>query len=187
MEVSHSELKALVNQLESQSRENYIPIIDREDAAVLSSLAFLAKPGLFIDLGAGVGYSTLWLAIGAMGKHTTKIIAVEWDEDLADFLKRNAHAIERVTNVKVEVVVADAIEYLNNLEGDVKFSLAFVDIEKHQYPKAFDLLVGHMIHGGIMAFHNAYYPAPPKEFFKKIERFKNIIIPTPQGLAIVSI
>lgn len=182
-----SRIKELIGQLERQSKEYYIPAIDREDAAALASLAFMAEPGLIVDLGAGIGYSALWLAIGASTKSNARIVAVEWDEDLGGILERNAHAIERATGVSVEVVVSDALDYLEGLDDNTSFSLAFVDIEKHQYPRAFDHLVKHMISGGIITFHNAYTPAPPKEFFDKISRYNSLILPTPQGLAIVRV
>lgn len=179
------EVRSLIARLEEESRKYYIPHIDREDAAALAALSFTSPPGTILDLGAGIGYSTVWLAVGASVKDGSRIVAVEWDPDVGEVLERNASAIERVTGVEVEVVVEDAIKYLEGLDDNARFSMAFVDIEKYQYPKAFDLLVNRIVSGGIMAFHNAYFPRPPEEFFERLEKYDSLIIPTPQGLAVV--
>ncbi|MCE4601007.1 MAG: class I SAM-dependent methyltransferase [Desulfurococcales archaeon] len=179
------EVRELLSRLRKESLESYVPLIDAEDGAALATLAFMAPEGLIVDLGAGVGYSALWLAIGARGKSGARIVAVEWDPDLAQVLARNAKAIERITGVGVEVVNDDALEYLDSLPEEELFSLAFVDIEKNQYPEALAKLVPRTRKGGVLAFHNAYFPSPPKSFYEMIRGYRHLIVPTPQGLAVI--
>ena len=176
----------LLKTLEEDSKRHYVPLIDKEDGASLATLAFVAPKGVYLDLGAGIGYSTLWLAIGGSGR-AEKIIAVEWDPDLAPRLDIYAKKIQGITGVDTEVVEADAIEFLENQDSNVKYSLAFVDIEKHQYQKALKLLSNRIIKGGFIAFHNAFFPRPPKEFFDEAGKYDNRIIPTPQGLLIIRV
>lgn len=187
MEKPDEVLEELIEEIAAQSERHYVPAIDGEDAAALAALAFTADPGLMVDLGAGVGYSTLWMAIGARGKPAARIIAVEWDEDLVEVLRRNADAIREATGVSVDVVNSDAVDYLESLDEGVSFTLSFIDVEKHIYPQVFDLLRRHVSKGGLIAFHNAYYPSPPKEFYEKISGYTVTVIPTTAGLGVIRV
>jgi len=91
----------LLGSLALESRRLFIPLIDPEDGSALASLAYLAPPGLVVDLGAGIGYSTAWLAIGASANPSRpRIIAVEHDSRLAASLRRNAPAIMDALDVR---------------------------------------------------------------------------------------
>ncbi|MCE4620047.1 MAG: class I SAM-dependent methyltransferase [Desulfurococcales archaeon] len=187
MSLDYEKIRGLLEKLEEESRKHYIPLIDREDGAALAAIAYAAPRGLFLDLGAGVGYSTAWIAVGAAGK-ADKIIAVEWDPDLAPRLELHADLIREASGVRVEVVNADAIEYLEQHKQELEgVAMAFVDIEKWQYRRALQLLAPVTVTGGYIAFHNAFFPRPPKEFFDEASRYDHTIIPTPQGLLIVRV
>ena len=187
MNLDYEAIRSLLETLEAESRKHYIPLIDREDGVALAAIAYTAPRGLFLDLGAGVGYSTAWIAIGATGR-AEKIIAVEWDPDLAPRLELHADLIREATGVRVEVVNSDALEYLERHRQELEgVAMAFVDIEKWQYKKALQLLAPLMVNGGYIAFHNAFIPRPPREFFDEASKYDNIIIPTPQGLLMIRV
>ncbi len=182
--MEYKSILELIKVLEEDSKRHYVPLIDREDGAVLATLAYTAPPGIYLDLGAGLGYSTLWLAIGGSGR-AEKIIAVEWDPDLIPRLEINAKRIEEATGVKIEVVQDDAVKFLMESGREISFALVFVDIEKWQYARVLQLLSNRMVKGGFASFHNAFFPRPPEEFFREASRYDNRIIPTPQGLMII--
>lgn len=65
-------------------------------------------------------------------------------------------------------------------------ALAFIDIEKHQYLDALRLLEDRLRPGGAAFFHNAFFPAPPEEFFVAASRepWRSTILPTPAGMLV---
>lgn len=177
-------IRDLLEDLEAQSYKLLVPLIDREDGAVLAALAYLSPKGLILDLGAGIGYSTAWLALGAsMNPYKPSIIAVEYDKRLAKQLRINSAALRDRFGIEVKVVEGDAIAFLEDL-GLESVGLGFVDVEKYQYPLVLDLLVPRLVAGGIGVFHNAYTPRPPESFFEKVSGLGSLVIPTPQGLLV---
>ena len=167
-----------------ESERLWVPSIDWEDGLVLQSLAFAAGEGLVVDLGAGAGYSTLWLLAGMADscRKRCRLFAVERRRDRAETARRLLSSIP-VENVEVEVLVGDALEAVKELR---EISLAFVDIDKARYPEALSLLEERLIEGGLAVFHNAYTPPPPPGFLEKASQppWLSTIIPTDQGLLV---
>ncbi len=180
----------LIEVLEEIRRESLsrgIPAIDPEDGMVLQALAFhIASSGgdTVIDAGAGVGYSTAWLAAGleAGCRSRCRLIAIEYDPGKASRIKGNLDKLG-LGRVEVLVRVGEALEVLKDL-GSV--DMAFIDIEKYQYPDALEVLKRILKKGGLAAFHNAYFPPPPPEFFDAVSRppWRYTVIPTPAGLLV---
>ncbi len=168
-----------------------IPAIDPEDGMILASTAFSTRPReeVYIDAGAGIGYSTLWIALGVEPSCSGKcrVIAIEYDEGLAERLEANLTSLEDLFNsVSFEVIKGDALEVLSHhLENTVGY--VFVDVEKRDYPRMLDILEETLEPGGLALFHNAFVPRPPEEFFEKIGRrpWRSVIVPTKAGLALV--
>jgi len=183
-------LLAFIRELESRSRALGIPSIEWEDGLVLHALSIVAGSRGEVtaaDLGAGIGYSTLWIAAGLEEscRGACRVYAVEEDPELASLGERLASKAP-LRRVKVEWVEGDAIEFLASLP-DGSLDLAFVDIDKHLYPEALRLLASKLSPGGAAVFHNAYLPAPPSEFYELAGRepWRGGITPTRLGLAVL--
>jgi predicted O-methyltransferase YrrM len=85
------------------------------------------EPGMIIELGTGLGISTLYLAAGSP---VTPLHTVEGQPSRADF---SAHLIKRCGFFSVKVHVGEIGEVLDRLpEAGEKRFLAFVD-GNHQY------------------------------------------------------
>ena len=170
-----------------------IPSISEEDGlvfqAVTSTYASLREkePLLVLDLGAGVGYSTLWLVLGLIPYCETRkcsIVAVERDPSLAQYARELLYkAPIEPSLLSITVATSDAIEYLGSL-NNCSVDIAFIDIDKGQYLKALRLLVYKLKPRGIALFHNALLPRPPKEFFQEAFKkpWRSTIIPTRLGI-----
>lgn len=180
----------ILNDILRDSEALGIPSIDPMDGAVLMAEAFkVATSGgrIFLDLGAGVGYSTAWIALGVeMGclEGNCTVKAVEIDPYRAERLERNMQRLG-LNKVEVKVVRDEALRLLMALEpGSV--SMAFVDIEKNQYLEALNLLKTKLRPGGVALFHNAFFPEPPPEFFNAVSQapWRSSVIPTPAGLLV---
>ncbi|ABU82117.1 O-methyltransferase [Ignicoccus hospitalis] len=165
-----------------RSRRLGIPHIPLEDAYVLQGTSFAAlanAEGVALDLGAGIGFSALWIlqAAKAFGK---RLIAVEREARFFEELKGLAE------KAGFEAVHGDALDFLKGFEEPVAF--AFVDVDKEQYPDVLELLYEKLGKGGVMLFHNAIFPPPPQTFFEKLKelKVKYLVVPTSLGLVVAA-
>jgi len=165
-----------------RSRSLGIPHIPLEDAYVIYSTAFVAlshSDGLALDLGAGIGFSTIWIAEAAK-KFNRKVIAVERDETLFRELK------EVAKKAGFEAVKGDAVEFLRNLNPS-SVAFAFVDVDKDLYPEVVKLLDEKLVPEGVAVFHNAFIPTPPREFLDELsKRMAYVVVPTTLGLVVAT-
>ena len=166
-----------------------IPAIDPEDGMILEATAFQASSAgasLAVDAGAGIGYSTAWIALGleAGCRGECRLIAIEYDPGKARRIRESLEPLG-LEKVRVEVVEGDALEYLARLPPG-SLGYAFVDVEKSQYPAVLDLLSALQPGGGVALFHNAYFPPPPRAFYEKASAppWRSLVIPTPAGMLI---
>jgi predicted O-methyltransferase YrrM len=187
----------LVEFLEDLSNRFWVPSIERDDGLVLASLSsYAASLGgkVFIDAGAGVGYSTLWILYGLAGVRTASnviVYAVEWrGERFKQLAKVLDEAVKELFGdsraVEVRAVHGDAIEFLKNLDKEVDF--IFIDIEKHQYIDMLKLLPQKLSGIGLAVFHNALIPGLDEDIWSYLRNTGSLvyhIIPTNMGLLLV--
>lgn len=185
-----STLVKVAEKLYKESLELGIPAISFTDGLILSLTTFSKCSTndyvTVVDGGAGVGFSTLFLAYGMSMGCKGLLTAVEWDRRRFERLKVNAKILEKFVGeyVVVEVIEGDFLEYLENV-SDESLDVAFIDVEKRVYPIAARLLKRKLRRGGVALFHNAITPRPPPEFFEVVLReFKSIIVPTDAGILV---
>ncbi len=177
----------IIHRLEQESTELGIPSISREDGTLLAGLAFsrcTEEPGFLVDAGAGIGFSTAWLALGSLASRgKCRVIAIEYDSRLYRSLLTASRQLSRF--VPVEAVNENALHALGRVRGA---TLIFVDIEKDQYPEALELVEEALLPGGVVAFHNAIFPPPPASFFRMIEDkgWPSVVVPTLAGGMLVA-
>jgi caffeoyl-CoA O-methyltransferase len=138
----------ILDEMHQLAAERDFPIVGPEVGRLLAQLASLGKAKRVFEMGSGFGYSTLWFAraVGSAGHvwHT--------DGDAAntacakDFLGR-AGVSERVT-----FTTGDALEALASSEGE--YDIVFCDVDKHQYPAAYDVLKDRVCVGGVVIVDN---------------------------------
>jgi predicted O-methyltransferase YrrM len=183
--------------LEEESRRFWISHIDREDGYVLASLSYyIATLGgkVFIDAGAGIGYSTSWIMYGLSKASTSGKIylyAIEKDPARCRYLEENMKKLKSTllgneSAVEVNVLNRDAVDFLG--EEDLEIDMIFVDIEKKRYIDILRILPTKLSIIGIAVFHNALVPGLDKEFVEFLEKQNKLVhhvIPTSLGLLIV--
>jgi predicted O-methyltransferase YrrM len=122
----------VMREMEELAERERIPIVHWETGRFLASLVRATDPGLVLEVGTAIGYSTLHMA-EALGRG--RIVTIERDPErvrqAGDFLAR-AGGAERV-----EIVEADAMEALERLKGP--FDLIFLDATKTEYPRYLEL------------------------------------------------
>lgn len=168
------------------SRKLGVPNIDYEDGYVILSTAYVTAVSLkklnAIDAGAGVGFSTVWMARALEESEVTGIIfAVERD------LRRFNALVKLVNDYKLKDMIVpvneDAMEYAKKVE-DVNF--VFIDIDKHLYLDFFKIIKDKVQKGGVVLAHNVNYRfGSVRSFLKEAsEEWKTIVVPTSEGISI---
>lgn len=155
----------------------------------LSRIVCLKGNATIVDAGAGLGFSTAWLIMGSasLPSNMVRIDAVEYDSHRFEKLVRNIEELLSITGLertRVNFVYDDAINYFR--KTSFQYDLAFIDVEKHQYPDVLDILVDKLRTGGFAVFHNVIEPPPPPGFIEKLHGtpWVTTIIPTRRGLSV---
>ncbi len=126
-----------------------IRAMDPASAKFLSLLVMANKAQTIVEIGSGVGYSTLWLAYAASitgGKMITcEIDPAKADETRANLAKANLSSY-------VEVLTGDARTLLRQRQEALDF--VFIDAEKGQYETYFDVVYKRMKLGAMLVADN---------------------------------
>ncbi len=126
-----------------------IRAMDPDAAKLLSILAVSNKARNIVEVGSGVGYSTLWLAYAA-SLTGGKVLACELDPAKADLLRAN---IEQAgMSAWVEILVGDARDLLRQRDEPVDF--LFLDAKKDLYETYFDVVYKRMGMGAMIVADN---------------------------------
>ncbi len=164
--------------LERESERVGIPYVPKEDGLIIFSLFsyIKMKRGRIkaVDLGAGIGVSTAWIAMALDEKD--ELYAVERDP----LLYKRALSIwsKSPFKVRVKFVNKDALNFLD----ESSFHAAFIDIEKDLYEE----VLKRAKYEDFLLFHNAIFPKPPRGFFEAVRKRKHVLIPTTLGLMLVT-
>lgn len=159
--------------------------ISRVTAEFLNILIKENKAKEVLEVGTSNGYSGIWLAkaVKQTGGHLTTIEF--WDKRL-DVAKENFRlcGVEDV----VTTLKGSACELLEELPEDYKIDLAFVDANKSEYIKYFELIDKHLKVGGIIACDNVLsHEEKCRPFIDAINShpdYENVVLKLPAGLSV---
>ena len=158
--------------------------ISRVTAEFLYTLIRAEKAKNVVEVGTSNGYSGIWLgnAVKSIGGHLTTIEF--WDKRL-DIAKENFKTC-KVDDV-ITTLKGSALEVLEDLPEDFVIDLAFVDANKSEYIKYYEVIDKHLKVGGIIACDNVLsHEAKCKPFIDAINanpNYENVILPLPAGLS----
>jgi predicted O-methyltransferase YrrM len=160
----------VLKEMEKYAAENGFPIIGPMVGPFLRQLAVITGAKNILELGSGYGYSAYWFAGGI--PDDGKIICTDSDEDnmerALEYLKRGGH------HGKVDFRLGDALEIAGKLDGP--FDIILNDIDKQDYPVAFDIALNLLKPGGIFITDNVLWSGrvlsrEPDETTKGIQEF----------------
>ncbi len=145
------ERSATLQEIERQAKERDIPIVGPAVGRLFYQYARLLGAKTVFEMGSAVGYSTIWwaMAVGEGGKvHYT------------DGSRKNADEARRYFEQagmadRIEVHVGDAIEILS--ERKEQFDILFLDIDKHDYPRAARMAPERVRRGGLFITDNTLW------------------------------
>jgi caffeoyl-CoA O-methyltransferase len=115
---------------------------------LLALLSKLVRPSRILEIGTYTGYSALCLAEGlAPGG---KLHTIEVNEELEDLIRE--YVARAGLEDSIVLHLGEAARVIPGLEGP--FDLVFIDADKENYSKYFDLVVGRLRPGGLIVADN---------------------------------
>jgi len=159
----------------------------------LSMISKLVNPEIIVEVGTYTGYSCLCLAEGL--KKNGKIITIEKDEEFASIAKKFFDRSEY--KEKISLLIEDATKAIENISE--KIDLAFIDADKLNYTKYYDMLFPKLKNGGLIVADNVLWSGKVtkevsddetqsiKDFNTKVkndERIENLIVGIRDGIMV---
>ncbi len=145
------EREPVLQEMERQAKERDIPIVGPAVGRLFYQYARLINAKTVFEMGSAIGYSTIWWAkaVGEDGKvHYTDGSRKNADEARRYF--QQAGVADRI-----EVHVGDALEILS--ERKEHFDILFNDVDKHDYPRVFNMAAARVRKGGLFITDNALW------------------------------
>ncbi len=158
--------------------------VEPAEGAYLRDVARKAKAKRILEVGTSTGYSGIWMAMALRG-NGGKLITLEIDPGRRRVAEENFRTAGLAD--LVEVRLGDALREIPKVEGP--FDMVFLDAEKSDYLKYYDLVIGKMRKGGVITAHNVVsHPGPMADFLARIKsdpRVKTeIVTPGWQGISV---
>jgi len=146
----------------------------------LAILAASTPEGRYLEIGTSGGYSTLWLALACReGKRRITTFEIA-DEKIK--LARQTFRSAGIEDI-VDLVEGDARKHLKAYKG---VSFCFLDAEKRHYLTCYNLVVPHLVPGGLLVVDNVIShretAGPMVRKALKDKRVDAVIVPIGSGL-----
>ena len=156
---------------------------------VLSMISHMIRPRRILEIGTYTGYSALCLAEGLA--EDGKIITIDINEELEEKVRSYLAPWQD----KIEYKIGNALEVIPTLNET--FDLVFIDADKANYGKYFDLVIGKVRGGGFLLADNVLWSGkvldknPDNDtkailaFNEKIQRdsrVENVLLPIRDGI-----
>jgi predicted O-methyltransferase YrrM len=161
---------------------------------VLSMISHMVKPKTILEIGTYTGYSALCLAEGL--QQGGKLVTLDKNEELEDRVRN--YFREAGLNQTIDYRIGNALEIIPSLQGP--FDLVFIDADKENYARYYDLVFNLVPLGGYILADNVLWGGkvldtkPDKdtkaiqEFNRKIrqdERVEHVLLTVRDGIMIV--
>ena len=155
--LGYSESELLKKNREETKKLGSVSIM-QVGAAQGAFLSILCKCGKFkncLEVGVFTGYSSL--CISSAIEDDSKLTVIDNNNEYLDIAKR----YWKLANVfeKINVIKKDALEALSELKSnpDKQFDFAFIDADKANYVKYYDLILPLMSRGGMLCIDNTLW------------------------------
>lgn len=142
-----------LHELEDYAAKNSIPIVEPETARFLSVITEIKKPQRILEIGCAIGYSAILMSEGLA--NNGKITTIEYNNDMVNIARENIK--KAGLSEKIDVIEADAKDYLSYIDDDGVFDMIFLDGPKAHYIYMLDECVRLLKKGGIIISDNVLY------------------------------
>lgn len=142
---------SILKEMELYAIKKHFPIIGPMVGRFFRQLAMATGAGRIFEMGSGFGYSAIWFAGGL--PDDGKIICTDVSEDnkriATEYFEQAGH------ETSIEFYVGDALDIIRQFDGPL--DIIFNDIDKDQYPQAFDLAIPRLKKGGLFITDNVLW------------------------------
>jgi caffeoyl-CoA O-methyltransferase len=160
----------------------------------LAMVSQMIRPHRILEIGTFTGYSALCLAEGLPSGGT--LVTIDINEELED--KVRTYFQESGLADRIDYRTGNAATIIPSLGG--QFDLVFIDADKENYSRYFDLVIDHVSEGGIILADNVLWSGkvlqekPDKDtraiiaFNRKIQedrRVENVLLPIRDGILMI--
>lgn len=162
----------------------------------LRMLSYMISPSRILEIGTYTGYSALCLAEGLVAGG--KLYTIDINEELESMVRRYISASEM--NDRIDYRIGNALNVIPTI--DETFDLVFIDADKENYAKYYDLVFDKVRAGGFIIADNVLWSGkvldnPAKmdvdtkaidDFNKMVQsdaRVDNVLLPVRDGLMVV--
>ena len=164
---------------------------------LLSMFSNMIHPHRILEIGTFTGYSAICLAEGLAPNG--KIITIDKNQELQDIIEH--YLSEAKISNQVEFILGDAMKVIPKLKGN--FDLVYLDADKSNYCKYYDLIIDRVETGGYIVADNVLWYGKVlsdeldkldretkaiKEFNQMVHedhRVENVLVPIRDGLMIL--
>jgi caffeoyl-CoA O-methyltransferase len=166
-------------------------MIGPSEGKTLEILCRLARVERAVEIGTLAGYSAIWLARGM--SPGGKLYSLELNEKHAA-VARAAVETAGLTD-RVEIIVGDALESLEDLKAQGPFDLVFIDADKGRYDQYGRWAAQNLREGGLLIGDNSYFfgrllesdtnaDAMRRFHEQSADLFNSVCLPTPDGMVV---
>ncbi|MBL7844195.1 MAG: class I SAM-dependent methyltransferase [Cyclobacteriaceae bacterium] len=160
---------------------------------LLAMISCMLQPKVILEIGTYTGYSAVCLAEGLAPDG--KLITIDINEELEERVRQYFN--EAGLSKKVDYQIGNALDIIPKLQGP--FDLVFIDADKENYARYYDLVFNLVPLGGYILADNVLWSGkvldqkPDKDtraimdFNRKIQndtRVENILMPVRDGIMI---
>lgn len=161
---------------------------------ILSMVSCMVKPFAVLEIGTYTGYSALCLAEGL--RPQGKLVTLDINEELENTVRNYFN--ESSFNAQIDYRIGNALEIIPSLHMD--FDLVFIDADKENYARYYDLVINRVPLGGYILADNVLWSGKVldekadkdtkaiKEFNRKVQddsRVENVLLPVRDGILIM--
>jgi len=142
---------AVLEEMEAYAAEHKVPIIGPACGRLLELLGRMVRAHRIFELGSAIGYSTIWWA-----RSLREGGEVFYTDSNPENAGRAAAYISRAgVYDRVRIGVGDALDLFMKTPGE--FDIVFCDVDKHYYPRVFDLALSRIRPGGLLVADNVLW------------------------------
>ena len=174
----------MINKFDEKTQKQFWNI-SRVTAEFLYTLIRTKKCKNVLEIGTSNGYSGIWLA-KALKEPDGRLTTIEFYDKRLDVAKEN-FKICGVEDI-ITPLQGSAMMHLEYLPEDFKIDFAFVDANKSEYIKYFQIIDKHLVSGGIISCDNVLsHEEKCKPFIDAINahpNYENVVLPLPAGLSL---
>jgi caffeoyl-CoA O-methyltransferase len=161
---------------------------------VLSMISCMVRPRVILEIGTFTGYSAICLAEGL--QENGKLITIDINEELHE--RVSGYFAEAKLQDRIEYRIGDASAIIPQINE--RFDLVFIDADKENYARYFDLVIDRVNLNGVIMADNVLWSGkvlqakPDKDtraiidFNAKVQadqRVENVLLPIRDGVMLM--